>query len=230
MSEISPTLEGSLLARHREDVFVEGRIVRHRLSSRLIHWSVALTFVLALITGMPIWTPIFGWMASLVGGLHVCRWLHPWTGVGFAVASLVMFVHWMGVMAMDKSEREWLSPRKMIEYLSRREDQNVGKYNGGQKVFFWFAALGALLLLLSGFVMWFPESMPQLLREFSYLLHDASFIAFAVAIVGHIYLGTAAGPGTFGAMTHGTVTASWARLHHPRWYREVATSDPNRRT
>jgi len=36
-----------------------------------------------------------------------------------------------------------------------------------------------------------------------------------------IYLGTAAEPGTFRAMTGGTVTTDWARLHHPRWYKEV---------
>ena len=229
MSEqaVSPHLEGSAIARHREDVIVEGRIVRHRLSSRIIHWTVALTFMVALLTGMPIWTPIFAWMSYLFGGLHVCRWLHPWSGIAFAAASVVMFFHWAAAMAMDKTEREWFSPRKMMEYLGRREDENVGKYNGGQKVFFWGAVLGAVVLLLSGVVMWFPESFPQLLRELSYLLHDASFIAFAVAIVGHIYLGTAAGPGTFGAITHGTVSKSWAKLHHPRWYREV-TGDRKR--
>ena len=221
IASVSPHLEGSALARHQEDVFVDGRIVRHRLSSRLIHWAVAGTFVLALVTGMPIWTPIFGWMAWLVGGLHVCRWLHPWSGICFAAFSLVMFVHWAGVMTMDKNEREWLSPRKMMEYLSRREDDNVGKYNGGQKVFFWGAILGALVLFLSGFVMWYPLWFPERLRELAILLHDLSFIVFAIAIVGHIYLGTAAGPGTFGAMTHGTVSAGWAKLHHPRWYREV---------
>ena len=29
-------------------------------------------------------------------------------------------------------------------------------------------------------------------------------------------------PGTFRSMVRGTVTTAWARLHHPRWYREVA--------
>jgi len=40
-------------------------------------------------------------------------------------------------------------------------------------------------------------------------------------IIGHIYLGTAAEPDTFRSIIRGTVTKSWARLHHPRWYREV---------
>ncbi|MDQ2978782.1 MAG: hypothetical protein M3R62_06145, partial [Acidobacteriota bacterium] len=55
-----------IVARDRENVIVGNEIVRHRRSSRLIHWSVALTFFVCVVTGMPIWTPLFGWMAHLV--------------------------------------------------------------------------------------------------------------------------------------------------------------------
>ena len=58
-------------------------------SRALIHWTVALTFFVCLLTGMPIWTPVFGWMAHLFGGLSVCRVIHPWAGVAFFVASIV---------------------------------------------------------------------------------------------------------------------------------------------
>ena len=77
--------------------------------------------------------------------------------------------------------------------------------------------------------MWFPRAFPPLLLEFAYLIHDVTFILFAVAIVFHIYLGTAAEPGTFGSMVRGTVTREWARLHHPRWYRDVISGEEDRR-
>ena len=64
--------------------------------------------------------------------------------------------------------------------------------------------------------------------ELAYLIHDFTFICFGVAIVFHVYLGTAAEPGTFGSMTRGTVTRAWARLHHPRWYREITGEKPAR--
>jgi formate dehydrogenase subunit gamma len=54
--------------------------------------------------------------------------------------------------------------------------------------------------------------------------------AVVVAIVGHIYLGTAALPGTFHSMTRGTVTRSWARLHHPGWFRQVSGQRRDNRT
>jgi formate dehydrogenase subunit gamma len=207
---------------HAEDVVVGDLIVRHRLASRLIHWSVALSFFVALFSGLPIWTPIFGWMASLFGGLAVCRWLHPWAGIVFAAATLVMVAVWIGDMWLEKGEGAWFGP-KLIQYLKfQGEDPNVGKYNGGQKLFFFLAAVLALLLLASGVVLWWPLLFAAPLREVSWLVHDAAFILFAAAIVFHIYLGTAAEPGTFESMTRGTVTKPWARLHHPRWYREIS--------
>lgn len=230
MAEVIPTHGDNAVAvaRHREDVLVGEVIVRHRLASRLIHWSVALSFTVCLLSGLPVWSPVFGWMAFVFGGLSVCRWLHPWAGAAFFTSIFAMFVIWAREMVLKGKEKEWLGP-KMIKYLSDAgEDPTVGKYNGGQKILFWLTSLGAVGLGLSGLVLWFPESLPQVLREAGILLHDVAFIAFVVVIIGHVYLGTAAEPGTFGAMVRGTVTRPWAKLHHPAWYREV-TGDGDER-
>jgi formate dehydrogenase iron-sulfur subunit len=212
-----PTVRGA-----REDTVVGEYIVRHSLASRLIHWSVALFFFLTLLSGLPIWTPIFRGLASLFGGLAVCRWLHPWTGIAFAAATLVMIAYWMRDMRMKAGDWSWLGP-KFIDYFRRRgeDDPNVGKYNGGQKIFFFLVALLAIALLLTGIVLWYPLSFDAAWRQVSWVLHDAGFLVFVVAIVGHIYLGTAALPGTFKSMTRGTVSKDYARTHHPRWYRET---------
>jgi len=207
------------VARNREDVVVGDEIVRHKLSARLIHWVVALFFMLALFSGLPIWSPVFGWMATLFGGLQVCRWLHAWMGVAFAVASVLMFIQWASQMKFDASDKRF-NVRQYMSFAGP-EDPNVGRYNAGQKFFFWAAGVGALALLLSGIVLWWPASFSIPLRWIAIVLHDVAFIAFFAAIVGHIYLGTAAEPGTFQSMTRGTVTKAWARTHHPRWYRDV---------
>jgi formate dehydrogenase subunit gamma len=215
------------LARRTEDVVVGDEIVRERLSARVVHWTVALTFFVCLFSGLPIWTPYLGFLASLFGGLHVCRVLHPWAGIAFAAGSVLMFVQWVSQMKLTPADREFITPKGMLRYFQyRNDDADVGKYNGGQKMLFWAAALGAVGLLLSGVVMWYPLQFPQWLREASYLVHDAAFSLFFAMIIGHIYLGTAAEPGTFRSMIHGTVTKSWARLHHPAWYREVTRERP----
>jgi len=191
--------EGAFAAREQEDVVVGGEIIRHRLSSRVIHWAVANTFLLCLVTGLPVWTPVFGWLGMLVGGLSVCRLVHPIAGLAFAAASLAMAVQWWGDMKMTKEERGWVGP-KLLEYLRDAANHDrIGKYNGGQKVYFYTTKLAALGLLVSG----------------------VTFILFAVSLVFHIYLASVAEPGTFNSMTRGTVSKAWARIHHPKWYREL---------
>ena len=218
-----------IMAQNREDVVVGNEIVRHNRPSRLIHWTVALTFFLCVLTGMPIWTPVFGWMAPLFGGLSVCRVLHPWFGVAFMLSTVLMFFQWLSDMRLKKSERrEWISGGRALQYMRwETDDSNVGKYNGGQKLQFWLSCLAAAGLLVSGLLMWFPRTFAGIPLQFGYLVHDITFILFAMLIIIHVYLGTVAEPGTFVSMTRGTVTRAWARLHHPRWYREVTGEEPH---
>ena len=210
------------VARDRDNIVVGDVIVRHRQATRLIHWAVALTFFIALISGMPIWTPVFRWMANLVGGLEAARVIHPYAGVAFFIASIFQFVHWLPDMHMRDDEKGWFGP-KLLRYFNWEQEpaQEGGKYNGGQKVFFYMVNLAALGFLLTGIPIWFPMQFPAWLREICILLHDITFILALLSIIGHIYLGTAAEPGTFRAMTRGTVTRKWAQFHHPGWYREV---------
>ena len=213
--------EGAYEAREKENVVVGGEIIRHKLSSRIIHWAVGVTFFVCLVTGLPVWTPVFGWMGALVGGLSVCRIIHPIAGLAFAAASLAMAVQWWDEMKMTKEERGWVGP-KLLEYLrDAANHEKIGKYNGGQKVYFYTSKLGALGLLVSGVVLWYPTSFPQWVRAVAIVLHNVTFIMFAVSLVFHIYLASVAEPGTLNSMTRGTVSKAWARIHHPKWYREL---------
>src|SRR5207245_4980579 len=149
-------------------------------------------------------SPVLCWMAHLFGCLNVCRWLHPWAGLLFFGSMAVMFVHWLGEMRLEPKDREWLRPRKVVEYMRYQgEDPDVGKYNGGQKLFFFAAGLGALGLLLSGVVMWFPLEFPRILRELAILIHDVAFIRFLVAAVFYIYLRTLPAPESFHSIMRG---------------------------
>src|SRR5207245_3141031 len=116
MSTVEHVEKPMMVGRDRDNVVVGDEIVRHRRATRLIHWSVAITFFLALITGMPIWTPIFGWMASLVGGLDTARVIHPYAGVLFIIASIFQFVHWLPDMHLHEDQKGWLSG-KALSYM-----------------------------------------------------------------------------------------------------------------
>src|SRR5258705_220226 len=98
-------------------------------------------------------------MANLFGGLSVCRWLHAWPGLALVGAFVLMFVAWLRDMKFDESDKHW----NVVEYLkfTDKDDPNVGKYNAGQKFFFWAAGLGALALVLSGVVLWWPAAQKK---------------------------------------------------------------------
>lgn len=223
MTTVNDAQPAVITARHSDNVVVGDEIVRHRRATRLMHWCVALTFFISLFSGMPIWSPLFAWMAALVGGMNVARIIHPYAGSLFFIASVVQFFHWLADMHFRDDEKGAWKPSRLMAYMRYEENPSdeQGKFNPGQKVFFFAVCLGALGLLVSGLVMWFPLYFPRIIRESAILIHDITFIFFLVGIITHIYLGTAAEPGTFRSMTRGTVTRRWARLHHPGWFRDV---------
>src|SRR5262245_41344226 len=207
-------------ARAQEDVAVNDLIIRHTAGVRLTHWLLAISFFLATLTGFVVYTPYFAGLAGIFGGGATARFLHPWFSLGFVISALFLCRAWFKRMKRETGDDEW---RRNIGAYMRYETElrEVGKYNAGQKLFFWSVVWGAAAMLVSGIVMWFPTSFHWVFRTIAYWLHEVTFIAFVVGVIYHIYMSTAAMPGTFGAMTRGTVTKAWARRHHPRWHREV---------
>lgn len=207
-------------ARKKEDVVAQDLIIRHNARVRLTHWLLAIFFFLSALTGFVIYTPFFAGLAGIFGGGAMTRFLHPWFSLGFVISVLFLSRAWFKRMKREAGDNEW---RRNIGAYMRYETElrEVGKYNAGQKLFFWSVVWGAAAMLVSGIVMWFPATFHWFFRTISYWLHEVTFIAFVVGVIYHIYMSTAAMPGTLGAMTRGTVTKAWARWHHPRWYREV---------
>src|ERR1700730_14641731 len=47
----------------------EGELLRHPASTRFIHWMVAMFFILALLSGLAIYTPwLYHWLTPIFGG------------------------------------------------------------------------------------------------------------------------------------------------------------------
>ena len=131
-------------------------------------------------------------------------------------------------MTWTSDDRRWM--KHLHAYVTNAdplEPEYVGFFNAGQKIYFWAIAGSAVLFVVTGVPMWFPRTFAGIPLQFGYLVHDITFILFAMLIIIHVYLGTVAEPGTFVSMTRGTVTRAWARLHHPRWYREVTGEEPH---
>jgi formate dehydrogenase subunit gamma len=200
-----------------------GELLRHPVYTRFLHWSVAIFFILSLLTGFAIYSPwLFHWITPLFGGGPRTRLLHPWFGLLFEVFFLFQFLNWVAPMAWQEADRRWL--RKMRQYVTNAEDvesEEVGFFNGGQKLYFWAIVVSGILFLITGLLMWFDDVVGRWVVAVSYVIHDIAALVMLAGFIIHVYEGTAHQPGTFRSMIDGTVTESWAWTHHPAWYRAL---------
>jgi formate dehydrogenase subunit gamma len=207
-----------------------GRILRYTFAERVHHWAGSLFYIYCLLTGLAFWSPYMYWMAALVGGGPTARFWHPWFGVAFTISMVWMYWMWQRDMQITAADRRWA---ESMEYYIKNEDEKlppVGRFNYGQKLFFWLMFFGVLLLLISGIGLWFVEDIPWSLRWLRYISVTVHVIAALATIGGfiiHVYMGTAMVRGGFTSIIRGEVSTLWAKTHHRLWYEQV-TGDRSR--
>lgn len=209
-------------------VVYEGELLRHRVYTRFLHWMYGIFFFLALLSGFGIYLPwIFRWFTPLFGGGAMTRLLHPWFGLGFVFFFMLQVINWWGAMKWTDADRRWM--RDIRGYIRHRdvvEPPDVGFFNAGQKLQFWEIFGGCIAYVITGVVMWFPQTFGRIAVAFAYVIHDISALIMLFGIFIHLYLSTIGEPGTMQAMTRGTVSEAWGWTHHPAWYKYVTGRDP----
>jgi formate dehydrogenase subunit gamma len=211
----------------REQILPHGRILRYRFHERLTHWVAAFSYIYLLLTGLAFWSPWLFWLAIVLGGGQISRMLHPWVGLIFAVAVLVMYGMWAGQMRTTEADKEWW---RAVGLYVRNEDDKMppaGRYNAGQKLLFWGFFICGILLLLTGLILWFPEWIPwnlRFLRYLAILVHASSALLTIGLFMIHIYMSVFAERGAFGSVIRGDVSEEFAKRYHPGWYKEVVGS------
>jgi formate dehydrogenase subunit gamma len=205
-----------------------GELLRHPVYTRFLHWSVAIFFILSLLTGFAVYSPwLFRWIAPLFGGGARARALHPWFGLVFELFFLFQFINWFAPMLWTPADRRWLKRIKAYATNEEKlESEDVGFFNAGQKLYFWAIAVSGVFFLITGLLIWFDDAVAGWIVAVSYVLHDLAALVMLGGLIIHIYEGTAHQPGTFRSMIDGTVTEKWAWTHHPAWYRAVTGRDP----
>jgi formate dehydrogenase subunit gamma len=206
-----------------EDILLaDGRIVRHGNSERIVHWSIAIAFIFLFLSGLALFSPFFFWLSAVFGGGQFMRLLHPFAGV------LLVLLFYPYAWRLRKDNRWTEIDARWVEhsvaYMEKRvEFPDTGKYNAGQKLMYWSMVPIIAILFLTGITMWqpwFANSFPAPLRRVTSLLHAVSAFVMFIGIGIHWYAAYWT-RGSIRAMVRGTVTKSWARYHHPAWFREI---------
>lgn len=206
----------------------DDELLRHAAYTRLLHWSVALFFILALFSGFALYTPwLFQWLAPIFGGGARTRQLHPWFSLGFVVFFALQLLNWLQPMSWTRNDSRWLRHfRAYISNADALEPEYVDFFNAGQKLYFWAIVASAILFLLSGIPLWFPRTFGRATVAVAYVVHDIAAIVMLVGFIVHLYEATVAAPRTFRSMVRGTVEKRWAWTHHPAWYLRATGRDP----
>jgi formate dehydrogenase subunit gamma len=204
-----------------------GRLI-HRFTSfeQVVHWSVAISFCvlglsgLIMLFGKHVLLPIIGytlfaWLTMLAKNLH--NFVGPFFIVSVAIFA-VMFVRYNIPRAYDF---RWFA--KSWAYVTGKEHVPSGKFNAGEKVWFWLGVIGlSIVVSWSGLILLFPNfDQTRAVMQNAWIWHAVAGLFYIALALGHIYLGTLGVEGAYQAMRTGYVDEVWAKEHHEIWYHEV---------
>jgi formate dehydrogenase subunit gamma len=195
-------------------------IERYTFVERFVHWWVALTFIALMVSGFALGYPRAYFLSGLFGGGQTMRFLHPWFGVAFTLGILWMLVSWARSMRMTAVDKQWV--KRLRTYATTgHTGLDTGKFNAGQKGYYWFAVVLGLVLFVTGLPLWGGWLGGAAgLKHIARFLHHGAFLAMVGGFIIHVYLSTVMFPGTMAAMTTGRVSRAWAAFHHPAWFRQ----------
>lgn len=189
---------------------------------RIVHWCLAISCIILMISGLGMMFHSFNFLAIPVGGLKNLKLIHNFTGLIF-IPSLffAILVWWKEAGVLDlPDDFEWI--KCAGGYLWHVENPpETGKYNVGQKAFFLAIAGFGIIMIISGLIMWFPLSFSAGMVRFMCFLHALGFFVIFPFFFVHLYLGTIGVPGSAPAIFTGYVTRSWCEKQCPKWLREM---------
>ncbi|MGF1527617.1 MAG: formate dehydrogenase subunit gamma [Candidatus Competibacterales bacterium] len=209
------TLEGG-----RSGLTVE----RWPLFERVLHWYTAILFLILAVTGLSLlfgrelMIPILGKDAFAAYAL-AAKNVHNYLGPFFAVGLVVEIVLWMRHNIPSRHDLVWFAKGGgMVGHAH----PPAGRMNGGEKVWFWLLVVFGLAMIITGFILNFPQyGQTRDVMQVSHLIHTASALVLIAVALGHIYIATLGTEGALEGMTSGRVDVAWAKQHHDLWLEEL---------
>jgi len=204
------------------------KVYAFSIFNRIVHQVAAISFIVLVPTGF-----IMTFGAYFGGGdfVRMMKDLHGLATVSFAIVVIPMFVMWIKDMFIHWDDIKWL----MIVggYLSKtKRPVPAGKFNAGQKTWYWLATLGGMVMILTGAAMYFLDfniaminsltglSQIDLLRV-SAILHAVVGLAVVALFFVHIYMSVFAIKGAIHSIITGYKEEEEVEYLHSSWYKKL---------
>ena len=204
------------------------KIQAFSLYNRIIHQVAAVSFIVIVPTGFVI---VFGDFFG--GGMFVraCKHLHGIFTIPFAIVVIPMFLMWVKEAIFNFDDVKWM----MIVggYLSKEKKPiPAGKFNAGQKMWYWIATLGGMVMVLTGAAMFFMDFNIEMIKSMSGLnqidflrvmaiLHNVVGFLVVALFITHVYMSMFAIKGAVHSILDGHMEEEEVRILHSSWYKKL---------
>jgi formate dehydrogenase subunit gamma len=201
-----------------------GRLIaRFSRLEQAVHWSTAASFCvlglsgLAMLFGKHLLLPLVGYgVFGIVAAAS--KVLHNFVAPLFIVSVLAMVLLFLRDNLPRLYDLRWFA--RVWAVMARGAHVPTGRFNAGEKGWFWFAVVGlSIVVAWSGVVLLFPNfEQTRAVMQDAWVVHATAALAYIALSLGHIYLGTIGLEGSYQAMRTGYVDEAWAKEHHEYWY------------
>lgn len=171
---------------------------------RIEHAAGMILFLVLVFTGLPQefflqhWAR---WSILVMGGIERVRWIHRSAGIAFAA---LVFAHLTGVLiqvgtrrvkaSLVPTRKDFLDAMAMMRYYLRLSDEppRFDRFDYRQKFEYWGLVIGSLIMIVTGFILFFPVQTTQILPgqviPAALLMHGReALLAFLIVITWHLY-------------------------------------------
>ncbi len=187
------------------------RIEFYAILTRLLHWACAITFSFLVITGIMVIFARFFHGGSL---LLAARSVHLYCAYAFLIFGFPLFLIWLKDMFPAPYDMKWILTAG--GYLSKESmPVPAGKFNFGQKMWFWLAFAGGAVMFYTGYYISGMKLPQEQLAGFLkiHLLLGLATVAFFIT---HLYMSLFAVKGSLGSMIRGYKWEGEVRCLHSK--------------
>lgn len=199
-------------------------ITRFGLFERVVHWTMAASFIVLALSGLNLAVGrylVLPWLGEDAFGTVTAlgKTAHNYLAWPFMLAVVLSFFLWIRHNIPSRLDIEWFKSGGGL--LKNGQHPPARKFNAGQKLVFWIVIFGGGLVALSGLALMFPYLIAAPWQwQMAQIIHALIAAGMVAMVIGHIYIATAGSEGALEAMTTGDVDVNWAEQHHSLWYEE----------
>jgi formate dehydrogenase subunit gamma len=190
----------------------DGRMIYcYNLFVRVVHWVAAISCCLLVLTGLLIiYAKLFGGGIGLLG-----RNVHLLSAIVFAVSAVFMLLIWIKDMLPAIYDLKWMII--MGGYLSKEvKPVPAGKFNAGQKMWFWLATVGGLVMAVTGYFLYTLQGNIDTLRLYA-IIHNFLGAAMVAMLLTHMYMSVFAIKGALNSMINGYKAEAELKILHSKF-------------